>query len=215
MSLAVVLGPAFADLAGSGLSLSEEAAGGAVTVRVRNRSESAADRCKALRGLLAEGVDTVLVVDSAAPARPDWTRGGPDMALVAEHLRLTGDNPLVGANDDAWGPRFPDLTDAGDPERRRAHRPAAAAARVELREGVVAVVASDRLTAAELAMLRTLGADMVATGFADEAIVARHAGRRVAGLAVFSDDAGGRDAAKLEVFLRAALPVLTSGGAAA
>lgn len=228
MSLAVVLGPALADLAErldrtgavdpGAAAPGTAASGDAVAVRVRGATESATDRRGALRAILDDGVDTVLVIDTAAPARPDWRRGA-RLALVADHIGLTGSNPLVGANDDAWGPRFPDLTDAWDPRLRRELRAAAANARLELREGIVAAVTSDQLTAAELAMLRTLGADMASTGFADEAIVARHAGRRVVGIAAlatsFSDAMGADELAGLEALLRALLPVLVSAGRAA
>lgn len=218
MSLAVVLGPSLGSLA-DGLDLlrsddpAKKTPGRAVSVRVRGAAESAAERRDALREMLRGGVDTVLILDAAAPARPDWGRAG--LALVADHIGLTGNNPLIGVNDEAWGPRFPDLTDAWDPDLRRALRAAAAGARVELREGVVASVTSDRLTTAELAMLRTLGADMGSVGFTDEAIVARHAGRRVAGVALLATDGQGpaeEEVESLESLLRVALPLLTGTG---
>jgi len=179
VSTAVVLGPSFESLA------DEVSSEGATGVRVRRAGESPAERRTALRALM-EGADRVLLVERALPVRPDWATSGALFALVADHINLTADNPLVGPNADEWGPRFPDLTDAWDPTLRRALRESALAAGVELREGVVAGVTGESRTAAELGMLRMVGADMASRGFVYEAIVARHAGRRVAGLAVLS-----------------------------
>jgi len=177
MSVALVLGPGLSDLAGGAL------AGGART-RVRAVDESPPARAAGLRELFSAGADSVLVVDQAFPVRPDWARSGGLFALVADHINLTGDNPLVGPNADEWGPRFPDLTDAWDPATRRAIRERAVRSGVHVDEGVVAGVAGAARTAAELEMLRMIGADMASTGFVHEAIVARHAGRRLAGIAV-------------------------------
>lgn len=210
MSVAAVFGPGLATLA--------EAVRGAATgapehVRVRGADETPARRAAALRDLFSAGVETVLLVDRAMPVRPDWMRAGGPFALVADHVNLTGENPLVGPNADEWGPRFPDLTDAWDPELRRAIRRAAVGAGHELREGVVAGVPAGTRTAAELSMLRMLGADMAGDGFVHEAIVARHAGRRVAGLAMLAVGAelpGELEAA--EDLVRTAVAALAGAG---
>lgn len=183
MSVAVVLAPSLA-------SLADAVSAAGADVRVRATGRNAADRATALRNLLGKGADRVLLVERALPVRSDWARSGALLALVADHINLTGDNPLVGPNADEWGPRFPDLTDAWDPALRRGLRDAGLAEGIELREGVVAGVAGESRTAAELEMLRMVGADMASQGFVDEAIVARHAGRRVAGLAVLSTGTG-------------------------
>ena len=121
--------------------------------------------------------------------------------VVADHLNLTSDNPLAGPNDAEWGPRFPDLTDAWDPTLRATLRRTALDHGVDLREGVVAGLPGSARTAAELNMLRTLGADMASNGFVAEAIVGRHAGRRMAGLAVLSSgsEMSGDSAALLDL----------------
>ncbi|MGD8495618.1 MAG: hypothetical protein PVF05_05460 [Gemmatimonadales bacterium] len=204
MSVAVVLGPGLA-----ALTSTLEACGAGV--QVRDPSSDAADRATALRELLAGGADRVLLVERALPVRPDWARSGALFALVADHINLTGDNPLVGPNAGEWGPRFPDLTDAWDPGLRRAIRRAALASGFEALEGVVAGVAGNGRTSAEVGMLRMIGADMASTGFVSEAIVARHAGRRVAGIAVLSmgtelpDEAGA-----VETMARAALEAVAA-----
>lgn len=179
MSIGVVIGP---DLPGGARAAASEAG----EARVRAPGESAAARAAAVREMFGRGVDTLLLVERAIPVRSDWARYGAPFALVADHINLTGDNPLVGPNADEWGPRFPDLTDAWDPALRHAIRDRAVGAGLGLQEGVVSGVAGTERTAAELEMLRMVGADMASEGFVHEAIVARHAGRRVAGLAVLA-----------------------------
>lgn len=179
MSIGVVFGP---ELPGGARAAASEAG----EIRVRVPGESPANRAAAVREMLGRGVDTLLLVERAIPVRPDWARSGALFALVADHINLTGDNPLVGPNADEWGPRFPDLTDAWDPALRRAIRERAVGAGIGLQEGVVSGVAGTARTAAELEMLRMIGADMASEGFVHEAIVARHAGRRVAGLAMLA-----------------------------
>lgn len=155
-----------------------------VWVSVRDAAGSPADTACRVRSLCEHGVRTLFVVDTAVAVRPDWAVSGGRFAVVADHLNLTGDNPLVGPNDSQWGPRFPDLTDAWDPELRANLRHAALDRGFDLREGVVAGLPGSARTAAELGMLRMLGADMASAGFIAEAITGRHAGRRMAGLAM-------------------------------
>ena len=182
MSLGVVLNPGLERLREG------DALDGASRVLAPSPNLSPAERASAVRELFESGVDLLLVVGRGVPVRPDWATSGALFALVSDHLNLTGDNPLVGANDDRWGPRFPDLTDAWDPALRRALRETLVGEGIELREGVLAGVASPARTAAELSMLRMMGADMAGEGFVHEAIVARHAGRRVVGLVVLASD---------------------------
>ena len=182
MSVGVVFGPDL-DFAACNETAVDA---GAAQVRGRNAGETAAARAAAVRDMFNGGVGSLLLVERAVPVRPAWVRSGTLFALVADHINLTGDNPLVGPNVDEWGPRFPDLTDAWDPDLRRAIRTRAVETGIGLQEGVVGGVAGASRTAAELEMLRMMGADMASEGFVHEAIVARHAGRRVAGLAMLA-----------------------------
>lgn len=208
MSVGLVFGPELASAA------RDDAA--AVTHR-RSRGEPPAVRAAAVREMFERGVDTLLLVERAVPVRPDWVRSGALFALVTDHINLTGDNPLVGPNADEWGPRFPDLTDAWDPGLRHAIRRRALGASITLQEGVAGGVTGSARTTAELEMLRMVGADMASEGFVHEAIVARHASRRVAGLAVLAigTDLPG-EAEALERLVREALAALaaTPGAAA-
>ncbi|MCS7055581.1 MAG: purine-nucleoside phosphorylase [Thermoflexales bacterium] len=109
-----------------------------------------------------------------------------DVMLITDHINLVGmagHNPLIGPNLDEYGPRFPEMTTAYDPELRRYAVQAAQAAGLTLRQGVYAAVAGPNFeTPAELRFLRAIGADAVGMSTVHEVLVARHAGMRVLGL---------------------------------
>ncbi|TFG66086.1 MAG: hypothetical protein E4H28_02830 [Gemmatimonadales bacterium] len=184
----LLLGPDLEGLtttAGSGPSLTQIGTR-SVWVSRGDASGTHADTASRVRNLCEHEVRILLVVDAATVVRPGWAISGGRFAVVADHLNLTGDNPLVGPNDPTWGPRFQDLTDAWDPTLRAKLRRAALERGVDLYEGVVAGLPGSARTAAELNMLRLLGADMSSDGFVAEAITGRHAGRRMTGLAVLN-----------------------------
>ena len=108
--------------------------------------------------------------------------------MIADHVNLLGDNPLIGPNDDALGPRFPDLSACYD-ERLRAHARAVARERgLVLREGVYVAVPGPNLeTRAEYRMLRALGGDVVGMSTVPEVIVAIHGGMEVLGISLITD----------------------------
>jgi len=139
-----------------------------------------------VRVLRALGATTLVVSNVSGGMHPLWALG--DLVLIADHINLLGDNPLVGPNDDAGGPRFPDMSAAYDPGLRAVARAAALAQGVTLREGVYVALPGPSLeTAAEYRMLRTLGADIVGMSTVPEVIVARHQGMRVLGLSIITD----------------------------
>jgi purine-nucleoside phosphorylase len=139
-----------------------------------------------VRVLRALGVDTLVVSNACGGMHPVWAAG--ELMLIADHLNLTGDNPLVGPNDDALGPRFPDMGAAYDGALRAAARAVAVERRIVLREGVYAAVTGPALeTRAEYRMLRALGADVVGMSTVPEVIAARHGGMRVLGLSIITD----------------------------
>lgn len=133
------------------------------------------DTAFAVRLAALLGARLLVMTNAAGGVSPDLAPGG--LALVRDHLNLTGLDPLRGSLPAAWGPRFPDLSDAYDPRLRRLARDRAAELGLELAEGVYAGVAGPSYeTPAEVRMLRTLGADLVGMSTVLEVIAARHLG---------------------------------------
>lgn len=141
-----------------------------------------------LRAAFQVGVRTVVLTNAAGGLNPAFEPG--ELMLVTDHINLSGDNPLFGANVDALGPRFPALTDAYDADLAERARAAAERAGVRLHEGVYVMLAGPNYeTRAELRMLRGLGADAVGMSTVLEVIVARHAGVRVLALSLITNKA--------------------------
>lgn len=139
-----------------------------------------------IRVLRALGADTLLVSNACGGMHPLWQPG--DLMLIADHINLLGDSPLVGPNDDRLGPRFPDMSAPYDPELRAIAREVARREGMTLREGVYIAVAGPNLeTRAEYRMLRAMGADVVGMSTVPETIVAVHAGMRVLGVSIITD----------------------------
>lgn len=143
-----------------------------------------------VRLLARLGCRAVLLTNAAGGINPTFAPG--DLMLIADHLNLTGRNPLVGPNDDAMGPRFPDMTAAYDPALREAAHAAARQFGTTLREGVYAALLGPTYeTPAEVRMLRTLGADAVGMSTVPEVIALRHQGVRVGGVSCITNLAAG------------------------
>lgn len=139
-----------------------------------------------VRVLHALGADTIIVSNAGGGLNPLWSAG--DVMLIADHISLLGDSPLIGSNDDRLGPRFPDLSQAYDAGLRDIAREVASRARVPLREGVYVAVAGPNLeTRAEYRFLRAIGADVVGMSTVPEVLVAVHAGMRVLGFSIVTD----------------------------
>ena len=139
-----------------------------------------------VRVMRALGAETLIVSNACGGMNPLWSAG--DLLLIADHINLLGDNPLIGPNDDRLGPRFPDLSAAYDEALRAAARAVAADLRITLREGVYVAVSGPNLeTRAEYRFLRAIGADVVGMSTVPEVIVAIHAGMRVLGLSIITD----------------------------
>ena len=141
-----------------------------------------------LRAVLSLGPGTVVLTNAAGGIDPAFAAG--EVMLIRDTINLSGENPLLGPNLDAFGPRFPALTDAWDPALRDLARAAAARAGQTLHEGVYLMLSGPAYeTRAELRMLRILGADAVGMSTVHEMIVARHAGRRVLGFSLITNPA--------------------------
>ncbi|HEX4682167.1 MAG TPA: purine-nucleoside phosphorylase [Gemmatimonadaceae bacterium] len=139
-----------------------------------------------VRVLRALGADTLIVSNACGGLNPLWSAG--DVMLIADHINLLGDSPLIGVNDDALGPRFPDLSAPYDPSLRALARDVAAKRQITLREGVYVAVPGPNLeTRAEYRFLRAIGADVVGMSTVPEVLVAVHGRMRVLGLSIITD----------------------------
>jgi len=111
-----------------------------------------------VRVLRALGAGTLIVSNACGGMHPLWAPG--DLMLIADHINLLGDNPLIGPNDETLGPRFPDMSEPYDAALRAVARTVATEAGITLREGVYVAVQGPNLeTRAEYRLLRNLGAD--------------------------------------------------------
>ncbi|MDQ3491982.1 MAG: purine-nucleoside phosphorylase [Chloroflexota bacterium] len=136
------------------------------------------------------GASTVVLTNAAGGIRADWPPG--TLMVIEDHLNLTGRTPLLGANADQMGARFPDLVDAWDPRLRALLQQAATEEAVPLEAGVYAgLLGPTYETPAEVRMLRTLGADAVGMSTVLEAIAARWAGIKVCGVSLVTNAGAG------------------------
>jgi purine-nucleoside phosphorylase len=143
-----------------------------------------------VRVLARLGVRTLVVTNAAGGIHESYEPG--DLVLISDHMNLMGTSPLVGPNDDSLGPRFPDLTDAYDPELREAAREAAGRLGFDVAEGVYAAWLGPQFeTPAEIRFMRTIGAQLAGMSTAPEVIAARHLGVRCLGISVVTNQAAG------------------------
>lgn len=148
------------------------------------------------RVLCRLGIKALVVTNAAGGINTNFQVG--DLMAITDHLNLAGYNPLVGPNEDALGPRFPDMSHAYDPVFLDTLRAAAKTEQVAIREGVyVSLSGPSYETPAEIRMLRTLGADAVGMSTVPEVIVAAHMGVKVAGISCITNLAAGLSKQKL------------------
>lgn len=136
------------------------------------------------------GAGVVILTNAAGGVNPAYGPG--TLMAIADHLNLTGRTPLLGANADELGPRFPDLTDVWSPRLRERLHAAAEAEGVPLEEGIYAgLLGPSYETPAEVRMLRTLGADSVGMSTVLEAVAARWVGLEVCGVSLVTNAGAG------------------------
>lgn len=142
------------------------------------------------------GASAVLVTNAAGGLEPSWSAG--DLMVVTDHLNLMGQHPLLGANEETLGTRFPDMTNAYDADLRKELLAVAAEERIALREGVYAGLTGPSYeTPAEIRMLRVLGAQAVGMSTVPEIIALRHMRVRAAALSCITNMAAGITGAEL------------------
>ncbi|MCK4412202.1 MAG: purine-nucleoside phosphorylase [Candidatus Eisenbacteria sp.] len=139
-----------------------------------------------VRVMKALGVELLVLTSAVGGLHPLYREG--DLAVVVDHINLMGDNPLIGPNDDAIGPRFPDMSEP------YSHRLIELAVGAALNEGIalhrsvlVAVAGPNLETRAEYRFLRMIGADLVGMSMVPENLAAVHAGLPVLGLCAVTD----------------------------
>ena len=151
---------------------------------------SLADVVFPVRVMRALRAPVLLVSNAAGGINRLWSSG--DLMIIADHINFMGSNPLMGPNDPDLGPRFPDMSQAYEPELIALAERAALAEGIPIRKGVYAGVHGPSYeTPAELRMLRVWGADAVGMSTVPEVIAARHMAMRVLGITAITDMATG------------------------
>ncbi|WP_169570178.1 purine-nucleoside phosphorylase [Sneathiella limimaris] len=127
------------------------------------------------------GVEFLLVTNAAGSFHEEVGPGS--LMLISDHINFTSRNPLIGENDDRFGPRFFSMEDAYDPTLREHLKAVAKELDIKLTEGVYLHYPGPNFeTPAEIRAFKTLGADAVGMSTTPEVLVARHCGMRVAGI---------------------------------
>src|SRR5579864_16842 len=136
------------------------------------------------------GVRAVVLTNAAGGINLGYSQGA--LVLIRDHHNLQGTNPLVGPNDDRFGVRFPDMTQAYSRAYREIAREEAARLNILLHEGVYAALLGPSYeTPAEIEYLRRIGADLVGMSTVAEVITARHMGLNVLAISCVTNMAAG------------------------
>ena len=129
------------------------------------------------------GIRTLVLTNAAGGVNLDFSAGA--LMLIADHINFSGMNPLMGPNLEAFGPRFPDMSNAYDKELRTKAKELAKQENISLAEGVYLMVSGPTFeTPSEVRAFRILGADVVGMSTVPEVICAVHSGMKVLGFSV-------------------------------
>ena len=140
-----------------------------------------------IRVMRKMGIDLLIESNAAGGMNPNFKAG--DLMVITDHINLTGNNPLIGPNDDGLGPRFPDMSEPYDQNLIELTEKIAIQERIRIHRGVyVGVTGPNFETRAEYRFLRLIGADAVGMSTVPEVIVARHSGLRVLGISCITDE---------------------------
>jgi purine-nucleoside phosphorylase len=151
---------------------------------------SAAEVAFPMRVLGRMGVKAAILTNAAGGINADYGEGG--LVILRDHINLQGVNPLVGPNDERFGPRFPDMTYTYTKRYREIALEEAKKLGIPPREGVyVGLLGPSYETPAEIRYLRTIGADLVGMSTIPEAIAARHMGIGVLAISCVTNMAAG------------------------
>lgn len=143
-----------------------------------------------IRVMRSLGVEKLVVTNAAGGVNTSFEPG--DLMLIEDHINFTFNNPLIGPNDDQFGPRFPDMSEAYSKRYREIATETASELGIKLVKGVyIGLLGPSYETPAEIRMVRTLGADAVGMSTVNEVVAARHAGMEVLGISCISNMAAG------------------------
>lgn len=143
-----------------------------------------------MRVLARLGIRAAILTNAAGGVNLSFKPGA--FVILRDHINLLGSNPLVGPNDDRFGPRFPDMSEAYSKSFRAIALEEARSLRIDVHEGVYAAVPGPSYeTPAEIRYLRTIGADVVGMSTVPGVIAARHMGIRVLGISCVTNMAAG------------------------
>ncbi|MGB7729831.1 MAG: purine-nucleoside phosphorylase [Candidatus Acidiferrum sp.] len=151
---------------------------------------SAQDVAFPIRVFARMGVKAVILTNAAGGIKNDFTQGR--LVVISDHINLQGANPLIGSNDEQFGPRFPDMSTAYDKKFRELTLAEGRLLGINLDEAVYAALSGPSYeTPAEIRYLRAIGADLVGMSTVPEVIAARHSGIRVLGISCVTNAAAG------------------------
>lgn len=136
------------------------------------------------------GVRQIVLTNAAGGINTSFSQGG--LMIIDDHINLLGSNPLIGPNDERFGPRFPDMSEVYSARLRRIADEVASERGIPVTHGVyVATAGPSYETPAEIRFFRTIGADAVGMSTVPEAIAARHMGLEVLGISCITNLAAG------------------------
>jgi purine-nucleoside phosphorylase len=136
------------------------------------------------------GMKAIIMTNAAGGIKRECTQGR--LVVISDHINLQGVNPLAGPNDEHFGPRFPDMSEAYDKRFREITLAEGRLLGINVGEGVYAALAGPSYeTPAEIRYLRGIGADLVGMSTVPEVIAARHSGMRVLGISCVTNAAAG------------------------
>lgn len=165
-----------------------------------------------VRVMQALGIKILVMTNAAGGINPLFKPG--HIMIIQDHINLTGANPLIGLNDERWGPRFPDMTNAYSQQLQELAQYAARELEVDVQKGVYAGLRGPSLeTPAEVGYLHTIGAEAVGFSTVMETIAAVHGGLQVLGLSVITnkcspDGTAPADVDEIIAVARSAVPSL-------
>ncbi|WP_017415729.1 purine-nucleoside phosphorylase [Clostridium tunisiense] len=143
-----------------------------------------------VRVIKALGIENIIITNAAGGMNPNFEPG--DLMIITDHINMMGANPLIGANYEELGPRFPDMSSAYNKQLIELALSSAKALNIKVQQGVYCPVSGPTYeTAAELKMLRLIGGDAVGMSTVPEVIVANHMSMKVLGISCITDMAIG------------------------